>query len=158
MKRPSNKYPVEYGVRRIYFNQKLKFEDRSLSVEAGVNLAFYGYLTALNKDKSRPPVVYLWVNPETGEIEEVAFLLWLTRNKELLSVPPRNFTLYEDILKKTVKFEVPHGIFDPNTDGYDRTRKPEDGIYYEFDIKFPAPAAGEPDFLALPAEASAQGK
>lgn len=151
--RPSSNefYIPPLGDKPLYFNLKLKFDERSLPVEAGINLAFYGYLTELNKKRARLTVL-LWVNPDTGEIDEVGFVIGLKKNnKVILSVPPRCFTLYEDILKKAVKFEPPHGIFDPeNMKGYGKIN-PEDGIFYKFDIVFPAPAEGEPDFLALPA-------
>lgn len=148
--RSSNKYPVLFGASGPdCFNEKLKFEERSLPLEAGINLAFYGYLKALNQ-YTDGMTVSLKVNPDTGKIDEVGFMVLSPKNGIMLLVPPRCFTLYEDILKKTVMFKPLHGIFDlANTKG-DGEIYPRYGVCYIFDVNFPTPANGEPNFLQLP--------
>lgn len=150
LRRPGNKYPIYFTNWPLYFNEKLKFDERSLPPEAALPVAFYGYLTGLRNDKGSTEV-YLWVNQETGEIDEVGFDISLGRSDVMksLAIPPRNFTVYEDIIKKTVKFKPPHGIFDSvDKHRYGSNIKPENGIRYKIDIKFPAPAEGEPDFIS----------
>lgn len=153
-----------------YYDKVVKLNDMSMTPEAVISFAFYGYLTELhNKDAFM--TAYLWISINTGEIDEVWFSIpyfkYSTNRKILLSVPPRNFTLLADLLKKTVKFDVPKDIIDSfniYTYGkkewnkfkkkYGNDVKLDDDIkiFYKLRIKFPAPTEGEPDFLAIPAE------
>lgn len=139
--------PIPRGIDEYPYNNQLKFDERSLPLDAGLGVAFYGYLTALNKAGVKIEAT-LWLSMDTGEISDVWFRAVLPGNELMLSVPPRNFSLYEDILKKTVKFEIPTGIV--HSEKMERYNVKPESIYYQYDIEFPAPAEGEPDFLAMP--------
>ncbi len=150
------------GSKLYYYNSALKLDAKSHPLKAGVNKAFYGYLKALHDTQSYMSVD-LWVNPVTGEINEVAFLIdkktlpfkdYLRTpevkkeveniNNVRLSIPPKCFTIYEEILKKTVKFKPPHDPLDT-----DDLVDPQDGLLYTFRVGFPAPEEGEPDFFNI---------
>lgn len=168
LKRPSNNYHIARAEpsRYNYWQTVLEFDDHSLPIGYGIKTAFYGYLTALKNIRSFIKV-FLWINPDTGAIDEVAFQLgfdnvnsdtgakryegtWKTRNNIRASIPPRCFTIYEDILKKTVKFKPLKGIESHLKKAEKYTIRTDTGIYYQWGgYEFPAPEEGEPDFFNI---------
>lgn len=132
------------------YNDQLKFHKSSLPIETGLRWAFYGYLTALHKADIELEAL-LWIDMKTGGINGVMFRFRPTvaDNDLLFSVPFHNFAIFEDILKKTVTFKVPHRIVYPQwvTEWIKKHKEKPETIYYHVDIQFPAPAEGEPDFL-----------
>lgn len=168
LKRPSNNYHIARAEpsRYNYWLTVLEFDDHSLPIGYGIKTAFYGYLTAL-KNSGSGIVVFLWINPDTGAIDEVAFKFgfdgphsdtiakryegtWKTRNNIRASIPPRCFTIYEDILKKTVKFKPLKGIESHLKKVEKYTNRTDTGICYQWGgYEFPAPEEGEPDFFNI---------
>ena len=164
LKRQSNLYRLPPGLTsvryRAYFDKYLQFEEQSNPVKAGVSTAFNECLTSMTVDSCMINVV-LWVGRDTGAIEEVVFMVDLKdsrpkyynkiqrdedekmklaaiikANDTRLSIPLRCFTMYEDNLKKTVKFKPSHG----EEFSAENLRKyafgPEMGIVYEFNVEF----------------------
>lgn len=135
--------PTSPPVTRKYFKSGHPIEGkRALPAELGVNLAFYGYIKELS-DSACILSYELHEDPFTGEIKYVEFQFWSHHDANYLlrAVPPWNYTLYEEILKRTVKMFV-----------YNRGYKPEDNpenlrnfMIVSFDDF--APGKDEPDFF-----------
>lgn len=143
LRRPSNRFSQK-GIIDVSGDwNKLPLYSESGPIVPGMNVAFHGYIKGLVKMGGKISVV-VWIDPNTGIIDEVAFMFQAYHRHGVnmgAAIPPRNYALFEDILKKTVFFDVKNIDF--------TERNIESNYCYSFKIPF-RDVSGlnhSPDFL-----------
>lgn len=146
--RSSNRFvqrdSLRFGIHVSDDMDKLPLDPKSLPVLQGMNEAFYGYIKGVSQMGCRVSLL-LWIDPHTGMIDEVAFRFQAITGYGVnmgAAIPPRNYALYEDILKKTVIFDV------ENVDFTERDIK--SNYCYAQSISFRDVSAGLELFLNYP--------
>lgn len=145
--RPTNEQGKDVMVGEYYDRRVdlLSLRYGSLPPEAALDLAFYGYRTGMKKIHNDAFMkIHLWVDPQTGCVNEVGYMFnydSLPYGMVLPAIPPRNYAMYEDIVKKMVRFDIAE-VREADTDM-------KTDIVYQFWVRFSefGTVEGEPDFL-----------
>lgn len=87
---------------------KLRFAKHSTPLLQSVEVAFWGYIKGVSQMGGLVSLL-VWIDPESGVIKEVAFKFQGVTESGVnmgAAIPPRNYTIFEEILKKTVFFDM----------------------------------------------------
>lgn len=106
--------------------------------------AFWGYRHALQNAIDNTLYIYLWVDPRSGRVKEVAYEFKYTLERApqpMHAIPPMNYTIFESILKRTVRFDVANYRFSE--------REISSGYCFMFwkNFKYVYPDKHEPDLV-----------
>lgn len=96
--------------------RRLRLAKHSTPLLQSVEAAFWGYIKGVSQMGGLVSF-FLWVDPESGFIKEVAFMFQGMPDTGVnmgAAIPSRNYTIFEEILKKTVFFDMTDMEFTEN--------------------------------------------